>query len=595
MKNLKRILAFLLVASLAGCGGGGGGGGEPGPAPPPAKFVYKGKVLSESGEPIKGAQVQLSLLNAVSDENGSFQFSDLVGGLYNLSVQAPDGTFFSELLSIQADTVDAKITLTKNRASFEVVAIEPPLNFTDASVDQAIVITFSRPVDKQSLEQGLVFNPPSPPLEIVTEAERATLIPKEEFKEGTKYRLEISRTVKDLSGAQMRAPAVSYFTTRSVDDVPPRLLASNPASGATAVFRNAEFSLTFSDQLNPNSELRVTIEPAVQLATRITGKTVVISPQEKLAPLTMYKLFLEGVVDDAGNEGESVTLSFTTGTEVMRFDDVEPDWTRFGNKIVFARKAQGNYDLYELTLSDKVISRLTETPADERHPRYSSDASFVTYQSNQNGNWDIFVMQISTKETLRLTSSPEDDIQPDFSGTFSNRIAFVRRVGLNLPYKIFLMNRDGSGIVEADSRFFRNELEPEFHPLLDGQMLFVTDDGADRNIYIKSGFIDGDEIVNTPLTRALASNETFARFSPDGSAIAVLSDFGGKNNIWLFDPTGAVYQQITNLEEEVGSFAYSPNPGENLLAVSVGSPGQRRLAIVSLASGEIVEFLTQQI
>jgi len=166
---------------------------------------------------------------------------------------------------------------------------------------------------------------------------------------------------------------------------------------------------------------------------------------------------------------------------------------------------------------------------------------------------------------------------------------------LNLPYKIFLMNRDGSGIVEADSRFFRNELEPEFHPLLDGQMLFVTDDGADRNIYIKSGFIDGDEIVNTPLTRALASNETFARFSPDGSAIAVLSDFGGKNNIWLFDPTGAVYQQITNLEEEVGSFAYSPNPGENLLAVSVGSPGQRRLAIVSLASGEIVEFLTQQI
>ena len=595
MNNLTQILWFILVASLVGCGGSGGGGGEPAPPPPPARFVYKGKVVNESGEPIEGAQVQLSFLNTVSGKDGTFQFNDLVGGLYNLSVQAPDGTFLADLVYIEASEVNAVITLSRNRQSFEVVAIEPRLNFIGASVDQIIVLTFNKPVDKNSLEQGLIFSPPAPSFEIILEGERASLIPTEEFKEGIKYRLEISRSVMDLSGGQIRSPAVSYFTTRSVDDVPPRLLASNPTPGATGVFRNAEFSFTFSDQLNPNSQVRVTVEPRVQLLTRISGKTVIINPQERLAPLTEYYLLLEGVVDDAGNESESVSLSFTTGTEVMRFDDIEPDWTRFGNKIVFARKSQGNYDLYELTLSDKAIARLTETPADERHPRYSSDASFITYQSNQSGNWDIFVMQVTTKETLRLTSSPEDDIQPDFSGTFSNRIAFVRRLGLNLRYKIFLMNRDGSGIVEADSRFFRNEFEPEFHPLLDGQMLFVTDEGADRNIYIKSGFIDGEQIINTSLTRALASNESFARFSPEGTAIAVLSDFGGKNNIWLFDPTGTVYQQVTNLEEEIGSFAYSPNPGENLLVVSVGSPGRRRLALVSLASGEIVEFLTQKI
>ena len=100
------------------------------------------------------------------------------------------------------------------------------------------------------------------------------------------------------------------------------------------------------------------------------------------------------------------------------------------------------------------------------------------------------------------------------------------------------MTRDGSRNREADELFNRNEREPRFHPLIDNQMLFVTDEGGDSDIYVKSAFLEGDSPTNANVTANFASNETLGAWAPDGSILAYLCDGGGVRHVWLSDPAG---------------------------------------------------------
>jgi len=551
--------------------------------------------VDETGAPVSGAAVQLSMLSATTDADGAFSFNLQSAGYYSLSIQSPAGVFHAETVTVPDAGADVLITLDPTPSRFALVGVQPPLNSVDASLREPIVLTFSRSVSETLLSSAtFALSPSAGELVITANSAEVQLQPLYELRTSQRYRLEVSG-VRSIDGAQLASDAYSFFTTQQHDDQPPVLVRTTPVDGALNVPRNQSFEFTFSDEVQaPSGGLQAAFTPSAPITQiAVVENTVKVSPDGMLSASTEYTLTLEQVSDAAGNLSEPASLGFTTGTAVMAFDDIEPHWNSFANAIVFARAAGGAYDLYRISPEGTGLERLTDTYASERHPRFSSDGQLIVYQSNENGNWDIFARSVESGLNSQLTFLPEDEVSPVFSGTFSQLIAYVRRESEPGDSRIYLMNADGSFSRAADESATRDEYEPVFHPLLDNQLLFITYEGGDRDVFSKSAFLENDTPVNANLTSNLAGNEFQAVWAPDAQAIAFISDQGGVRNVWIMDPSGSAHYQITHFTDPVHSIAYSPIPGEERVVVSVGPGNSRSLYIVSLISGDVERRLTE--
>jgi len=588
---LPLILAALLLAAC----GGGGGGGAPAPPPPSGKISFSGRVLDAYGQPIANAEVQLSQLTAQSGADGSFSFSLTNAGSYHLSIQSPDGVFLARTVDIPASGYSADFTLTVAPLKFELVGVAPPLNATGASLRGPVTLTFSRPVNGSLLTPAsFAFAPAVGDLTLAADGATVTLTPRFELDTAQRYRLEVSG-VPALDGSRLAEDARTYFTTRATDTEPPVLVSSTPAEGATGVALNQSIELTFSDYIAaPPGGINAELAPPLPVAdTAVSGRMLVVKASGNFAINTDYTLTVAEVRDDAGNSAGPFTLHFRTGSQVLAHDDLEPDWNIFTGNIVFARRSGGQYDLFTIRPDGTGLTRLTETPFSERHPRFSSDGTAIVHQTNEQGNWDIAVYTVATGERVQLTSLPENETAPVFSGTFTQLIAYVRHESSPSADRIYVMNADGSFSRPADESSTRSEDEPVFHPLLDNQMLYISYSGTDRDIFSKSAFLDSDRPVNINLTEDFTSEEFAACWAPDGSTIAFISDLSGVRNVWVMDPSGSAHFQVTHFTDPVHSLAYSPLPGDDRVVVSVGPSSSRSLYLVSLVSGETQLRLTQ--
>lgn len=83
----KTLIHLFLILSLVACGGGGGGDNSTNPPPvevtPPVETIkdntgsITGVVINVSGEPVEGASVYLAGFEVITDETGSYYFSDV--------------------------------------------------------------------------------------------------------------------------------------------------------------------------------------------------------------------------------------------------------------------------------------------------------------------------------------------------------------------------------------------------------------------------------------------------------------------------------------------------------------------------------------
>lgn len=82
------------------------------------------------------------------------------------------------------------------------------------------------------------------------------------------------------------------------------------------------------------------------------------------------------------------------------------------------------------------------------------------------------------------------------------------------------------------------------------------------------------------------------RWSPDGSAIAFLSQRSGWNEVWLIRPDGEGLRQLTGLNHDVADLAWSPEGSR--LAATVNRGGAFDLALIDVASGNLSYLRTGQ-
>lgn len=96
--------------------------------------------------------------------------------------------------------------------------------------------------------------------------------------------------------------------------------------------------------------------------------------------------------------------------------DFDPSLSRDGDWMVFASTAhRATSDIYLKRVSSRVVTQLTNDPAQDMCPRISPDGKQIAFCSDRSGNWDVYVMPVEGGRPVQVTFDQADEIAPSWS------------------------------------------------------------------------------------------------------------------------------------------------------------------------------------
>ncbi|MFK7960785.1 MAG: TolB family protein [Phycisphaerales bacterium] len=221
-------------------------------------------------------------------------------------------------------------------------------------------------------------------------------------------------------------------------------------------------------------------------------------------------------------------------------DDTMPAFSPDGTMIAFASDREGNYDIYETSVTGGPVTRITDDPDPSYHPSYSPDGTRIAYcrQPARTGRWEIWMYDRASGQQSFIAHGMFPEWSPDPA-----RPAIVfqraRQRGSRL-FGVWMIEFDASGpsnpieIVSAanaacmhptwspDARSIAFSAVPETELARPGRPL-------DADIWVIG--VDGEQRVQ--LTRGRTAN-MFPAWAADGS-VFFTSDRSGADNLWAIE------------------------------------------------------------
>jgi Tol biopolymer transport system component len=217
-------------------------------------------------------------------------------------------------------------------------------------------------------------------------------------------------------------------------------------------------------------------------------------------------------------------------------EDQFPDWSSLGSKIAFTSDRDGNDEIYIMNADGSGQTRLTDNPAWDGTPCFSPDGSKIAFVSGRDENFEIYVMNADGTGKTNLVNNPAADMHPSWSPDGSKIVFHTERDG---NYEIYVMNADGSG----QTRLSNN-------PALDGapcwspdgsKIAFMSDRDGDAEIYTMNGDGSSQERVTNNM-----SPDLYPSWSPDSSRIVFYTGPGGDGEINIINVDGTEELQLTD-------------------------------------------------
>ncbi|MEE9216059.1 MAG: hypothetical protein V3U32_01365 [Anaerolineales bacterium] len=119
--------------------------------------------------------------------------------------------------------------------------------------------------------------------------------------------------------------------------------------------------------------------------------------------------------------GEPNAYQLTAGD----WDDRNPVVSPGMDKMVFASRKAGNWDLYLMELKTGSVRQITDTPGYEGKPTWSPDGLWVVYEAYYGDDFNIWILPLDgTQSPIQLTNDPGSDTAPAWDPG-GRRIAFV--------------------------------------------------------------------------------------------------------------------------------------------------------------------------
>ncbi len=254
-------------------------------------------------------------------------------------------------------------------------------------------------------------------------------------------------------------------------------------------------------------------------------------------------------------------------------------------KLAFVANIDGNWDLFICDDNGSHTTRLTNTPYDEKQPRWSFDKKSIVYATS-----DGHVNLISV-DKKRITGISGDDLKtPCVTPCFSpngKRLAFARFRPVSEGDDTDLMIYD---IERGKSRLIIDQPSIQWWPTWspDGRLIAYVNShcSGECGRLIQELWLTrpgGGWARQLLLTNSLCQQPAW---SYDGTKIAFSSDMGGNFDIWVLSLKDSGLQQVTTYTGLDQGPAWSPD-GRKMAFVSTRS-GQMEIWIKDIESGDVL-------
>ncbi len=289
---------------------------------------------------------------------------------------------------------------------------------------------------------------------------------------------------------------------------------------------------------------------------------------------TAYRAFLAVLQSAAGEAYKDAIAEMVAGKFLIEqvtsdsTNEAFPSFSADGQKIVYQKFVNGNWDIYMRDLTTGKDSVLISTPADEELPVLSPDGKLLMYTSNADDKRpidarlktrEIYVTNLEDGYTVNLTETVADDWLPRFNH-HGTRVVFVsdrndlRKVSYSQKQSdIFIMQPNGAF-----------QLRLTNSPANEGGAAFSADD---RSIFFHSNKNGNYDIyvmnLSTQKPQLLVDNpdgddvNPFA--SPDSNYIVFYSNRDGNYEIYRCRVDGSGQERLTFNPADDLNPVYSPD------------------------------------
>jgi len=247
-------------------------------------------------------------------------------------------------------------------------------------------------------------------------------------------------------------------------------------------------------------------------------------------------------------------------------------FSKDGDRIIYQSDQDGNWDLFEFTLSSQSTKQLTVTEAHEENPALHPNGNIIAYTSttedHRNVEYDlkvrdIFLFDMVNNRHTNVTLNSSDDWSPKYSKD-GKYISFVSERD-DLRDTDFTQLTGEIYIMENDGRF---QLRLSNNNSNDGGAVIAPGSSEEKGtIYFNSDENGNFEIFKTDFKGEKTSQITFSPagndVSPDvsfnGDKIVYFSDRDGNYEIYMMNSDGAAEMRLTSNPKDDLNPVFSPD------------------------------------
>ncbi|HSF16479.1 MAG TPA: prolyl oligopeptidase family serine peptidase [Vicinamibacteria bacterium] len=269
--------------------------------------------------------------------------------------------------------------------------------------------------------------------------------------------------------------------------------------------------------------------------------------------LLVLGLFLAGTAAAQIEPDSLLTIPHILRTPLISDFAASPD----GKRIALSLSVLGKETIWMVGDGDTPGSPIaTQKSWGERDVDWSPDGRSIAFVSTRDGGWHVYLSDPDGQHPRQLTHHDGEDRTPRFSPD-GKHVAFLSRGSTtDTGWDLWVVDTQGGVSRRLTNEPFDEE-DPRWSP--DGKRIAIALNGGryqDRAV----AFVNFDDGAVHPLTPEDWPGDSFgARFSPDGSRVAFVSDHTGLKTVFLIEPDGKAPVPLLTSEYEMSEPAWSPD------------------------------------